>query len=536
MGTFYINAQKIDKLLAKKKYDKAIEYSSKRKTKSEQNLCYKKVAEAYYKDAEKQGTTPLTEKHYEKAIKYYSKSNDKEGSKLANEKLGDIKFKNKKFDAAEYHYFQANNIKKIRLTAYEQGNIEFNKGKYLEAVESYKMAKRDDKLKLTYKKIADEAYQNKRFKKSIRYYEKANDTINIIKAYKNVANIYFDKANFLRATEYYKLANDTSNIKKSKKQLGLQYMNEKKYSDAINCFKEINDTKNLKAAYHKYARKQYSENNYYKAIKYFNLAKDKRGVYKTYLKMADIAYTRKNFKKALNYLNKCKKIYPNKPELLNKFEQYSNFITDARDGKTYTTVKIGNQWWMAENVSYYSRKLFREYDDENMPRSDPRTDSYEDIYGYLYSFYVAKKVCPTGWHLPSHEEWKELEIHLGMSASKAEGDGYLRGYEIVGKLLYKNYLWEKGYGSEKITNSTGFSALPSGHGWFKHKPDAGGGLNISYYSNVKKEAHFWSSTEYRPYDHSNYFQGITRVFRTKEIRIGKSSTHNSFNSVRCVKD
>ncbi len=41
-------------------------------------------------------------------------------------------------------------------------------------------------------------------------------------------------------------------------------------------------------------------------------------------------------------------------------------------------------------------------------------------YGVLYNWYAAKKACPDGWHLPSDEEWKTLEKHLGMGSSDAD--------------------------------------------------------------------------------------------------------------------
>ena len=216
--------------------------------------------------------------------------------------------------------------------------------------------------------------------------------------------------------------------------------------------------------------------------------------------------------------------------------QETGTFKDIRDEQVYKTVKIGNQLWMAENMNYYSKNLFYERNDSNMPRSDYRTENYTEKYGLLYSFNVAQKVCPAGWHLPSDKEWKKLELYIGLQKDNVNSDSYLRGYEVVGKLLSKSSLWESGYGSEKITNATGFNVLPGGYGWFKHKPDAGGGLNISYYAEVGKEAYFWTSTNFKPHDYSNFTEAVTRIFRTKEIRNVPKNTHNRFHSVRCIKD
>ena len=80
-------------------------------------------------------------------------------------------------------------------------------------------------------------------------------------------------------------------------------------------------------------------------------------------------------------------------------KQFGSF-TDPRDGKTYKTVKIGNQVWMAENLNY-----------------DAGSGSwcYEDCsqYGRLYNWETAKGVAPQGWHLPSKSEFETLLNNLG---------------------------------------------------------------------------------------------------------------------------
>jgi uncharacterized protein (TIGR02145 family) len=71
---------------------------------------------------------------------------------------------------------------------------------------------------------------------------------------------------------------------------------------------------------------------------------------------------------------------------------------DSRDGIEYSTIQIGNQIWMEENLSFESYDSWC-YDEKKSNCSR---------YGRLYTFESAQNACPDGWHLPSADEWSQM--------------------------------------------------------------------------------------------------------------------------------
>ena len=178
-----------------------------------------------------------------------------------------------------------------------------------------------------------------------------------------------------------------------------------------------------------------------------------------------------------------------------------DLLTDSRDDKTYKIIKIGDQTWMAENLNYDAGSDCWIY--ENDPTNETR-------YGKLYNWYSACEVCPDGWHLPSDEEWKELEMYLGMTQEEADNTGCRGTYEG----------WDL-YGGG--TNSGGFSVKYGGYSNYDWIP---------HYEEIGEAAYFWTSSK---------ASGIDKGWYRKLHRLDGCISRGGINmgdglSVRCIKN
>ena len=220
-------------------------------------------------------------------------------------------------------------------------------------------------------------------------------------------------------------------------------------------------------------------------------------------------------------------------------------LTDDRDGQTYKTVKIGEQWWMAENLNYaytdvpFKYKGYSSY----TYTSDSTSWCYNNDaancakYGRLYTWAAAmdsagiipgntangcgygeicnlgnvkvRGVCPEGWHLPNGKEWSAL-----LSAV---------GYVVrIGLMLKSTEGWnDKDDGtSGNGTDAYSFSALPAG---FR---DGSG----DYYGEGY-DAGFWSSTEND--SSGTYLMGLN--YNHNDAMLHDYGKYGGF-SVRCLRD
>ncbi|MBU0712688.1 fibronectin type III domain-containing protein [bacterium] len=220
----------------------------------------------------------------------------------------------------------------------------------------------------------------------------------------------------------------------------------------------------------------------------------------------------------------------------NNQSEYSNIaevirsVTDI-DDNVYKVVKIGNQWWMAENLKvkrYRNGNLIPNVTD-GMTWANLETGAYcnnfnieyyGNVYGALYNGYAvndSRNIAPEGWHVPSDEEWKELEMYLGMSQSEADTFGW-RGTDEGGKLKETgtNHWNSPNTGA---TNVSGFTALAGGYR-----------DGLSDWSLPGYRAYFWSSTGLESSG------AYARCLIYNNSNISRSSGKGDGYSVRCVRN
>jgi uncharacterized protein (TIGR02145 family) len=174
---------------------------------------------------------------------------------------------------------------------------------------------------------------------------------------------------------------------------------------------------------------------------------------------------------------------------------------------------------------YTTKYQFAYYDNEY----------YVDTYGRLYTWAAVMNgasgsnanpsevqgVCPDGWHVPSDEEWIELEMYLGMTEQQAYTTEW-RGTDEGLKLRESGFSHWWGFSGYLFlgTNESGFTALPGGSRWYH-----------GAFRDIKGRANFWSATE-----GMSSFAWCRRLY-SRETWVYRYDNYKSRGySVRCVKD
>jgi uncharacterized protein (TIGR02145 family) len=207
-----------------------------------------------------------------------------------------------------------------------------------------------------------------------------------------------------------------------------------------------------------------------------------------------------------------------------EFAREYGTLTDERDGKTYKTVVIGTQTWMAENLNYADSSLKT----QNLCYNNSLYSCAK--YGRLYTWafamdgngifstngkgcasgktcsptYPVRGICPEGWHLPTKTEFETLVTNVG-------------GESTAGKMLKATNGWDS---NGNGTDVFGFSAFPAGL------------CNIyGYFHYAGEVACFWIAKEFD--FGSGYYLRLD--YEYESARLSYADKEQAY-SVRCVKD
>ena len=202
------------------------------------------------------------------------------------------------------------------------------------------------------------------------------------------------------------------------------------------------------------------------------------------------------------------------------------------EGNVYNTVKLGTQWWMAQNLKstkYRNGELIGTTDTVTKNISGESTPKYQwiykdaetkvDLFGRLYTWYAAtdsRGVCPAGWHLATPAEWTTLATFLTDNGYGYEGSG-----PDIGKSLAATAEWTAdatpgNVGNDPASNnSSDFAAYPGGS-----RSAAGS------FTKAGSAAFWWTSAT-----------GSFRALNNNAAVLASDTTSNkNALSVRCIKD
>jgi len=200
------------------------------------------------------------------------------------------------------------------------------------------------------------------------------------------------------------------------------------------------------------------------------------------------------------------------------------------DSNVYQTVKIGNQWWMAENLKtkkYNNGENIRQAQgDAFWIQQKPAYCKYnENANDLLYNWYAVTDtngLAPKGWHVATDNDYKLLEIHLGLTQAQADSISW-RGTNQGEKLKAKGLVSWRKYEDVWNTNSSGFNATAGSC----RLPNATFGS-----PGLFSTGFWWCATEAIA-NNKAYYRHLD--YKTKNI-LRHSENKNYGMSVRCVKD
>lgn len=204
-------------------------------------------------------------------------------------------------------------------------------------------------------------------------------------------------------------------------------------------------------------------------------------------------------------------------------EEESSIIKDG-DGNIYTSVTIGNQVWLKQNL-----KTTKFNDGTAIPLVTGNTEwnnlstpgycwynndeaTYSSDYGALYNWYAVGtgKLCPKGWRAPTNNEMDDLLVLLG-------------DYPTAGGKLKEEGTTHWNSPNAGATDDYGFSFLPGGYRNY---------TGTCY--EIRINGAFWNITDNSSHNTEAYVNILMKDFT--QLGVNNSVSKKNGYSVRCIKD
>lgn len=183
-------------------------------------------------------------------------------------------------------------------------------------------------------------------------------------------------------------------------------------------------------------------------------------------------------------------------------EIQSGSFKDSRNGATYSTVVVDGVAWMAENLRYIEKGTAGMISSKDVGASSD--------FGVLYAYQTALSVCPSGWHLPTREEWQKLIDAVSKTY------GFSVGWALKSKKGWNPDGEKDGNGGDVI----GFSVKA-------------GGLSNGYYAGEGEHAAFWT---YSKKDRDDYVYALRFDYDSDGWSFKEFYALRAMLYVRCVSD
>jgi uncharacterized protein (TIGR02145 family) len=223
------------------------------------------------------------------------------------------------------------------------------------------------------------------------------------------------------------------------------------------------------------------------------------------------------------------------------FMSCGDLLIDTRDGQSYTTVQIGTQCWMVENLQYlpavaglgtWSNTVpyYYVYDYNGTDVTAAKATANYQGYGVLYNWPASLEACPEGWYLPTDEQWDKLADYMVAQGYPNQGDNP----NGAGNALKSCQQENSPLGGDCNTSvHPRWDAHSIHHGFdeFGGSVLPGGAYVSDSFNGLGSSGKWWSATEKNSVDAWNYYilgtkGSVLRIFNYKSLGF----------SVRCLRN